>query len=256
MKEQYDNAVKDSQLGGFLQELMLRITSEEDRVIKPQDIRWYKRDAVLAHRGRFNFFITTDFATSEKQGADYTVITVWAYDNNGNWYWVDGIREQWTMEKTLKALFDFVAEYKPMSVGVEVTGQQGGFIPWIMEQMLTRNVHFTLASNGNGNNPGIRPLTSKLSRFNLMVPDFKAGKMYFPEEARTTKVVHAFVEELSLITPLGFKSKNDDCIDNISMLPLLGAWKPGEPMPMREVNGMWEVDEPEEDTGSMSSYVV
>lgn len=260
VNEQYELSKKTGQVGSFLQELMLRISSEDDRLVQNTDIRWYPRKLVMDKRSAFNFYITSDWATSERQGADWTVVTVWALNNNGDWFWVDGIRHQKTMEKSMDELFRLVAEYRPMNVGVEVTGQQGGFVPWMQQQMFEKNVWFTFATHGNANNPGIRPSTNKMTRFNLALPLFKTGKIYLPEEARTTAILAAFVEELTNATPLGFKSKNDDCIDNVSQLPLLGAWRPSEEAPKmsagKEGNGLWE-PEPEPDVfAGHGNYVV
>lgn len=255
--EQYNNAKKTGQLSAFNQELMLRIMSDEDRLVAPQDIRWYDRKLLLTNRSKFNFYITTDWSTSEKKGADFSVISVWALNNNGDWFWVDGMRERQTMEKSVDELFRLVAQYRPMNVGVEVTGQQGGFVPWLQREMLQRNVWFSFATHGNAQNPGVRPATDKIERFNLVVPLFKQGKIYYPEELRTHSMVAAHIEEITLATPLGFKSKNDDCADTISMLECLGAWRPSEEAPvLKDSNGMWELDEPEEGNGGYSSYVV
>ena len=255
--EQYENSKKTGQLSAFNQELMLRIMSDEDRLVAPQDIRWYSRQQLLANKSRFNFYITTDWSTSEKKGADFTVISVWALSNNGDWFWVDGIRERQTMEKSVDELFRLVAQYRPMNVGVEVTGQQGGFVPWLQREMLQRNVWFTFATHGNAQNPGVRPETDKIGRFSLVVPLFKTGKIYYPEELRTHSTVAAHVEEITLATPLGFKSKNDDCADTVSMLECLGAWRPSEEAPaMKQQNDMWAIDEPEPSGGGLSSYVV
>ena len=255
--EQYENSKKTGQLSAFNQELMLRIMSDEDRLVAPQDIRWYSRQQLLANKSRFNFYITTDWSTSEKKGADFTVISVWALSNNGDWFWVDGIRERQTMEKSVDELFRLVAQYRPMNVGVEVTGQQGGFVPWLQREMLQRNVWFTFATHGNAQNPGVRPETDKIGRFSLVVPLFKQGKIYYPEELRTHSTVAAHVEEITLATPLGFKSKNDDCADTVSMLECLGAWRPSEEAPaMKQQNDMWAIDEPEPSGGGLSSYVV
>ena len=258
VKEQYDMAVATGQVAAFMQELMLRITSEEDRLVQPNELRWYSRTKLLANRSLFNFYITTDWATSDKQDSDWSVLCVWAFNNNGDWFLVDMVRHQKTMDKTLDELFRLVAEYRPMSVGVEVTGQQGGFVPWMQERMLDRNCFFTLASSGNGNNPGIRPATNKLTRFNLVVPLFKTGKIYFPEELRTTAAVHAMVEEITNATPMGFKTKNDDCADNVSQLPLLQAWRPSDEAPqMVQKDKRWDMDvEDDEVLPGMSNYVV
>ena len=254
--EQYENAKKTGQLAAFNQELMLRIMSNEDRLVAPQDIRWYNRSLLLKDRSRYNFYITTDWATSEKRGADYTVISVWALNNN-DWFWVDGIRERQTMDKSIDELFRLVAQYRPMNVGVEVTGQQGGFVPWLQREMMNRNVWFTFATHGNSANPGVRPETDKIGRFSLVVPLFKAGKIYYPEELRTHPVVAAHIEEITLATPLGFKSTHDDCADTVSMLECLGAWRPSEPAPMvKTENGIWAPDDFEREDSGLSSYVV
>lgn len=256
--EQYELSKNTGQVSSFLQELMLRISSDDDRLVLPSDIRWYKRALLLENKSRFNFYMTTDWATSEKQGADFTVISVWALNNHGDWFWVDGVRHQKTMDKSLDELFRLVAEYRPLSVGVEVSGQQNGFVPWMQQIMFERNCYFTFATHGNGNNPGIRPHVNKLSRFNLVVPWFKTGKIYLPEEGRTTSIMAAFVDEITHVTPLGIKSKNDDCTDNLSQLPLLNAWRPSEEVrPMIDKgNNIYEPGEEAPLAGGMSHYVV
>lgn len=259
VKEQYDNAVKLGKVETFNQELMLRIMSDEDRLIQDHDIGWYKIDAVLRNKSRFNFYITTDFATSEKQKSDFSVISVWAYNNVGDWLWVDGVCKRQLMDKNIDALFRLSQMYRPQQVGIEVTGQQGGFIQWIQSEMLARNIYFPLASEGNDSKPGIRPNNNKLVRFNTMVPQFKARKMFFPIEKKNTPEIAEFLNELSLATPGGFKSKHDDAIDTISMLSSLTPWKPSEEAPMSESgegNGMWDIDVHDETTDRMSSYIV
>lgn len=201
--------------------------------------------------------MTTDFAVSEKQGADFNVQMVWALNNNGDWFLVDGWRKQATMEKVVDNVFSMVASYRPQNVGMEVTGQQAGFIPWFQREMMQRNVWFTFATHGNSNNPGIRPNTDKLSRFSLVVPLFKQGKIFFPNEARHTDWMMALVEELRAVTFTRIKAKNDDCLDNVSQLVLLGAWRPGEVMSMKQASdGTWAIDDDQDEVSGMSSYVV
>ena len=259
VKEQYDSAVKLGKIDTFNQELMLRIMSDEDRVIQDHDIGWYKIDAVLRNKSKFNFYITTDFATSEKQKSDFSVISVWAYNNAGDWLWVDGVVKRQLMDKNVDALFRLAQLYKPQSVGIEVSGQQSGFIPWIMGEMLNRNIYFPLASEGNDMKPGIRPNTNKMVRFNLVVPWFKSRKIFFPVEKKTSVEVAEFINELGLITPGGFKSKHDDCIDTISQLASLTPWKPSEEAPLMDSgkgDGMWDFDMGDEPMDRMASYIV
>ena len=259
VKKQYDKAILLGKVDTFNQELMLRIMSEEDRLILDSDIRWYRRDAVLKNKGRFNFYITTDFATSEKQKADFSAISVWAVNNNRDFFFVDGICKRQDMSKNVNDLFRLVAMYKPQQVGVEVSGQQQGFASWILDQQVHRNVWFTLASDQNGNKPGIRPNTNKLVRFNIVVPWFKAGKIYYPSEMKKEQVVQEHMNELSLVSSSGMKSKHDDCLDTISQLPSLQIWLPSEEVafePADESGDLWDSDMNEPSVSPRSSYTV
>lgn len=259
VKGQYDNAVKLGKVDTFNQELMLRIMSDEDRLIQDHDIAWYKIDAVIRNKSRFNFYITTDFATSERQKSDFSVVSVWAYNNVGDWLWVDGVVKRQLMDKNIDDLFRLAQMYKPQSVGVEVNGQQGGFIQWIQGQMLERNIYFPLASEGNDTKPGIRRSTQKLVAFNTVVPLFKARKIFFPIEKKASPEIAEFINELGLATPGGFKSKNDDCIDTISMLSSLNPWKPSEESPMSESSdgdNMWDIDVGPAAVDRIASYIV
>lgn len=257
VKDQYDKAVMLGKVNTFNQELMLRIMSEEDRMILDSDIGWYKLDSVLRNKSRFNFYITTDFATSVKESADFSVISVWAYNNAGDWLWVDGICKRQLMDKNIDDLFRLAQMYKPQQVGIEVTGQQGGFIQWIMEQMIERNIYFPLASEGNNNRPGIRPNTNKMVRFNTVVPLFKARKIFFPIEKKNEAPIQEALNELSLASVSGFKSKHDDFIDTISMLSSLKPWKPSEEAPLhQDESGMWDIDVEDYSADRISSYIV
>lgn len=257
VQTQYLKALKGGKADTFFQELMLRIMNDDDRLVLDGDIRWYSRELLLSNKGAFNFYITTDFATSEKTAADYSVISVWAVNANQDWFWVDGICRRQTMDKNVADLFRLVQKYKPQAVGIEVSGQQGGFVPWIQREMMLRNTWFTLASEGNGNQPGIRPTTDKMKRFNVVHPWFKAGKMYFPTEVRYGPEMAECMEELRLATPGGFKSKKDDFIDTISMLGLLTIWLPSEDAPPMEKDGdIWGSEQEENTESRMASYVV
>lgn len=258
VKEQYDKSILLGKVDTFNQELMLRIMSDEDRMILDSDIGWYKLDAVIKNKGKFNFYITTDFATSIKQSADYSVISVWAYNNAGDWLWVDGVCKRQLMDKNVDDLFRLAQMYKPQQVGVEVTGQQGGFVTWIQNQMLERNIYFPLASEGNDSKPGIRPNTNKLVRFNTVVPWFKSRKMFFPLERKNEPPMQECITELSLASVSGFKSKHDDFIDTISMLSALNPWKPSEEALLVKEDGgsMWELDVEESSYDRRASYIV
>jgi len=243
VKGQYDKAFGVGKLDSFQQELMLRIMSPEDRLVKDSDMVWYKRIHVLKNKGAFNFYITTDFATSDKQSSDWSVINVWALNNNGDFLWTDGFCKKCLMKETIDELFRLVQDYKPQEVGIEIDGQQGGFISWIQNEMGYRNNYFTLSTGKNSNQLGIKSNKDKMSKFQLnAIPLFQSKKIWFPEELRKSEELAELLLELSLATLKGFKSKNDDQLDSISQLGELNTWRPSEVGPHDEPE-----EEPQED---------
>lgn len=254
----YQKALAAGKIDAFNQELMLRIMSDEDRLINDSEINWYDRNLVLRYKERYNWYITTDFAVSERDSADYSVISVWALSPLGKWYWVDGICERQDLGKSIGDLFNLVQKYRPLSVGIEVTGQQQGFVSFIQEKMMERNIWFNLASDNNHGKAGIRPNTNKFTRFNSIVPWFKQGLFHFPIQAKDTPVLLEAYDELSLVSSSGFRSKHDDFLDTISMLGMMQTWRPAEEETnsFKDTSGIWQDDEPQEHVSSLSSYIV
>lgn len=257
VKTQYDMAVETGKLAAFNQELMLRLTTEEERLVQDGEIKWYSRQLLLKNKHNFNFYITTDFATSERKTADHSVISVWAYNANGDWFWVDGMCERQTIDKTFEKLFSLVQEYKPQQVGIEISGQQQAYIKFLQNEMMTRNIWFNFASSDKNGTPGIRPVQDKLTRFNLVVPWFKTGKISWPEELKTSTIVGTFLGQISLATASGIKGK-DDCLDTISMLGYLSPWKPAESVPVTQgrEDDMWSEHGSHGDPSALTSYIV
>ena len=258
VNKQYNKALKLGKIDTFNQELMLRIMSEEDRLIQDAEIKWYSRQTLLSAKGNYNYYITTDFATKDKAANDFSVISVWAYNNAGHWFWVDGVCAKQKMDQNIDDLFRLAQEYKPMSVGIEVSGQQQGFVSWIKTQMLARNIFFPLASDKNSGVEGINPTGNKHQRFVLIQPWFKAGIMNFPEEMRNSFAMLECMDELKLVSMKGFKSKHDDFADTISMLAVMPVFKPStETINMKQnADGIWEDWEDDDEPLGISSYVV
>lgn len=259
--EQYLKAVATGNVSSFNQELMLKIMSDEDRLIQEADVMYFDRSTVMKNIDAFNIYFTTDLATSDKQAADFNIIHVWAVNYNGDYFWLDGICKRQTIDKTFNDLFRLHQKYKPLSVGMEVTGQQEGFVTLLNREMDRRNQYFSLASQGNSNKPGIRPNTNKLQRFNTVVPLFKAHKIFLPNEVHNQEAKEALVEmklELFLACVGGFKSKKDDSLDGISMLSAMPIYFPDEPVSMFDSeDGVYRVaSEHNRDVRYINSYIV
>ena len=254
VKAMYDDAISLGRLGDFNVEMMNRVMSSEDRLVDDSDLMWYSRKDLLKRPENYNFYITTDFSTSEKASADFSVISVWAVNNRGYRYYVDGVCKRQTLDKALQDLFRLVQIYNPLSVGIEVTGQQQAFINWIQKEMMDKNIFFNLASTGR--ELGIRPTKQKFVRFVSVVPWFKQKIMYFPDEMRTEAPMVELLTELSLISAGGIKSKHDDMVDTISMLGMMEIWNPsGENTLTKDDTGIW-VEDVVDYVGRWDSYIV
>lgn len=211
------------EIQSFNQELMLRITSDEERLVRESDIIWYSRDKVLQNRQRYNFYITSDLATKDTTTSDFSVILVWAYSNNKDWLLVDGICKKQLMDANMRDLFRFAGVYRPLEVGIEINGQQGGFIQWIQNEMIDKNIFFSFAGKQRN---GIRRTGRKIDNFKLSVPLFAARKIWLPTELKDDPLVVELLEEIRYATQDEFKSKNDDVCDAISMLMEMEPYKP------------------------------
>jgi phage terminase large subunit-like protein len=262
VKAEYDMLRANGRIDAFNQELMLRVLSDDDRLVLDEDIIWYKRSDVLDNLHLYHTYITTDFATSENEKADYSVISVWALDWTGRFHWIDGVVKRQDMAINIDDMFRFVELYNPLSTGVEISGQQKGFVSWLRREMSNRHVYFMIASDKTSGEEGLRPNTSKLTRFNIALPLFKQRKIAFPEELKDSAAIMEFIDELTSVTPSGFKSLHDDCADTISQLPLIDYFKPIDPkylspedtQPKQSTGKNYFFTEPEEEY--KSSYIV
>jgi predicted phage terminase large subunit-like protein len=224
-------ATKVGNVSSFYQEMMLRIHSDEDQMIDPKTINQVEYAEEMKNKEEHNFYITTDFATSEKDSADYSVMVIWKHDDKDHLVIVDAYLKKSRMKGNIDALFDFVAKYQPKLVGIEVSGQQGGFIDWIQMEMRRRGEYFTLAKQKgreHTNDLGIKPNKNKIMRLEAMLALFNRGQISICEEVVKSAYGKELFQELELATPRGFLSKHDDAVDGMTQLMDINIFKPSE----------------------------
>lgn len=235
MYKQYEAAGKTQ---GFFQEYMLEITDLSTLLVEEDDIKWYDPALVVKNKSAYNFYISTDFATSTKKSADFSSIAVWAISYNNDWLLVDGQCKRQSMQDNIEDLFMYVKKWKPISVGIESSGQQGGFLSIVEEMKLQRNVWFQFAKKPGSKEPGIRPVKDKVHRFVTGVqPKFKQGKVWLPKPElcknsnyRLFEAVEELVAELSRFTMAGGVSalKHDDMLDTLNQLSEMEIFPPSD----------------------------
>lgn len=238
-KDLYDQYKAAGTTQSFYTEYMLEITDLSTLLVDEEDVRWFDLKMLMKNKHLYNFYISTDFATSTKKSADYSTIGVWAIGSDDNWFLVDGQCKRQDMQNNLEDLLRYVHKWKPLSVGIESSGQQGGFISILEDMMMQRNVWFQIARKRGSKEPGIRPIKDKVHRFVTGVqPKFKQNKIWFPkpeliqDKPYLAALLEEMINELSKFTLAGGVKAlaHDDAIDLLNQLSEMELFTPdGDP---------------------------
>ena len=262
VKREFDEAMKTGRPQDFYQELMLRISSEEERLIPESNIVWYNRDNIIKNKNDYNWYIFSDAATSENKKADFSVVIVFAVNNNGDMMFIDGWHGKVLFNAFLDKLFSFTHIYNTnlIGVGVENSAQQKGFMSVITDKMIRDNHYFNLLSNTN--EPGLKPIGDKFQRFLVVQPRFASHKIWFPRELKNEPIMIEMLNELKGVTrtnvnprKLG-KARHDDVLDALSQIGMTEIIYPSvgkKVNPKREEDGIWYNDIEDEDE-ELDSY--
>lgn len=270
--DKYETMKEAGEAQSFYQEYLLELTDLTTLLVEEEDVNWFDRSHLIKAKENYNFYISTDFATSTKKSADYSTIGVWAISSNGGWFLVDGQCVRQTMQENINDLFRYVHKWKPMSVGIESSGQQGGFISILQDMMMQKNIWFDIAKKRGSKEFGIRPNKDKVHRFVTGVqPKFKQGKVWFPKpdllnpalDLRLLGLLDELVDELSKFTMAGGVKalKHDDAIDLLNQLSEMDVYEPTEgssdelKTEVDENGNIWEMVLDEEDYSENGSTV-
>ncbi len=239
--EKYEDAYYGDTVREFMQELMLRISSEEDKMIPDKliETQWYKRVDILKNIQAYNLYMTTDFTTTGRKGSDLSGIAVWAVNHNQDCFMLDLCLRKQEMIQQYDEVFRFVDLYTPenktFEVGVETDGQQKAHILALKDRMRQRSNYFTIARQ-KGSEPGSEGIQSRLEggskhwRMRMALPLFQNRKIFFPEELRGLPEMNELMEEIRYTTYTKFNSKYDDGMDLISQLNIMEIIYPAKNM--------------------------
>jgi len=260
----YRDSVKDGSVEEYMQEMMLRISSEENRLILDSAIPWFSRADILANKSSYNFYVTTDLATSKASTADLAVILVWAINSKGDHLLVDGQARRDDPSKHIEDLFDYCQKYNPLSVGIEIAGQQATFVSMLRDRMIRENRFFNIHEQKPGK-PGIAPVrgVNKYANFLGILHLFSNNKIWFPKEMEHEFLIQEALNEIRGVSKTNTgkrigSAKHDDVIDCMAQLQHLNIIAPSEDKEFRPnketgVYELQEIDHDEWDGGS--SYV-
>jgi len=234
--EKYEDAYYGDTMREFNQELMLRIASAEDRLIKKGQIQWYSRALLEQNIGGYNLVATTDYTASNTKKGDYSGTAMWAVSSNNDWFLLDLSLKKLGIEEQYDPIFNMTREWRakngrPPEVGIETDGQQSINLHVLKKMMIERNMHFTLARQ-DGQPLGSQGINRRKAGGDTHVqlmrvhPMFQAGKIFFAEEIRDTPDMIELLDELTYLTYLSINSSHDDGLDLISMIPQMEIMLP------------------------------
>ena len=238
--KRYLDSVNSNKTRSFMQELMLRITSEKDKAVPNDYLEFFSRDDILKNGAAYNWYITTDFTTTGGSGNDFSGIAVWAVSSNNDYFLVDLVLKKMDLAVQYNELFRLVNRYKRFNgmieVGIEIDGQQKIHLFTIKELMHKKNEYFTIGKQKGGVREGILSKQSKggkEGRFAVMIPLFQAGKIQFARELNDTAGMRELRNEIDYVTydehgRLQFGSVHDDGLDLISQLAMMNIFAPSE----------------------------
>jgi len=224
--EQYESAIASNATREFNQERMLRISSDEDRMIKDDMIEWVERRLLLKELSAYSLYITTDFTTTSEAKSDFSALGVWAVNSNQDYFLLDLCVKRQGIGEQYDELFRMVRQWSnkgaPLEVGIEVDGQQAAHLYALKEEMNKRNVYFTFARQRGAAYGKVGILSrnvggSKHSRFRMMLPQFQNHKIHFAEEIKETPDMKEALTQLRHTTWESFGG-HDDFPDIVSQL--------------------------------------
>jgi len=229
--ENYEDAYYSGTLRELNQELMLRISSEEDKLIKEGMVQWYSRKVIVPELSNYTIVVTTDFTASNSKKGDFSGAAVWAISANDSWFLLDLNLRKYTMQEQYDALFRVLNRWsrggRILDVGVEIDGQQQLNVEALKAMMIQKNFWFRFAKQkgASAKQIGISSRAvggNKLERFKYSMPHFEMKKVFFPEEIKETDDMKEMLEELAYLseTAIGCISADTKVITDKGMLSI------------------------------------
>lgn len=156
---------------------------------------------------KFNYYISSDLAISEKERADWSVFLVGGVDEDGRLYIINVIRDRmdgFTIVDTMLALQRL---YNPIAFGVEDTQISKAIGPFLNLAMMEQNTYISLVP--------LKPHKSdKVTRARSIQARMRAGGVKFD---KTADWYQTFEDELMTFP----RARHDDQVDCMSYLGLM-----------------------------------
>jgi phage terminase large subunit-like protein len=159
-----------------------------------------------------NKYILVDPACEKKLRrwtSSYTAMIVLGLGSDGNYYWLDAVRDRMNLSERTHALFHLHRKWKPLEVRYEKYGLQSD-IEHIQHVMREQNYRFRIVE--------VKGIASKMDRINRLEPIFRGGKFYHP-----TRMWYRTVDGQKIDLVDSFRREEYATFPNSSYMDMLDA---------------------------------
>jgi predicted phage terminase large subunit-like protein len=161
-----------------------------------------------------NKYLLCDPAGEQRKSNDFTSMWVIGLGTDGNYYWLDGVRDRLNLPERGKEIMRLHRKWKPYEVRYERYGMMAD-VQYIKELQERDNYRFDVTEVA-GNK------LKKEDRIRRLLPIFSEGKFYCPESMFYTdregvphELVTDFTEQELCAFPAGI---HDDMLDSLSRI--------------------------------------
>ncbi len=196
-------------LDGYSQEYLNRPIATGNAYFNLDYFQDFERDGEKAVIPNLEYFAAADFAISEKEKADYTVIVVGGVDPDGILYVVDVKKGRWDADAIIEELIFTQKKWKPNVFTFETAKIDKAIGPFLEREMLKQRVFLNIVK--------MTPTQSKTMRGRSIQAMHKSGAVRYDHEASWYP---DFRGELLTVSDSGPRGKHDDCFDAFAYLGL------------------------------------
>jgi len=224
------SAMQAKELRSFLQERMLRLSSDSDRLVSDSSIQYFDLNDVLRKKENYHIYITTDFTTTSGTASDFSGTASWAVGSDDKWYLLNVILSKRDMktqyEDTLNEAIRWSSYGSHTEIGIEVDGNQRAHLYSMRKLMEERNTVFPLSRDKYTKHPegGVLSRGSgvgKHERFRIAVHQlFNTRRIFFARQLIDTQDFTEFLAQIRGATHATF-TRSDDAPDLITMLTVI-----------------------------------
>lgn len=188
---------------GYSQEYLNYPIDESTAYFRRDDFRYFDRDEI--EEERLEFYSAVDFAISEKEKADYTVITTVGVDEMSNIYVMDVRRGRWAANEIIDELLSVQVRYKPALFTMEEGTIRKSIGPFLKEEMMKTGIFLNINT--------LVPIKDKQSRARSIQARIRQGTVWFDEDAHFYPALEAELIRFP-------RDVHDDMVDSLAWIGL------------------------------------